>query len=243
MDPVSIGAGFLAPIIGGAINAGSQADTNESNRQTAREQMAFQERMSNSAYQRAMADMRAAGLNPILAHSSGGASSPSGASSTAVAPRFGDAVSDSVNSGLSAAAVTSQLESQNASTAKTVAETMNALETNKVIQETGRGQRITNARMAATMPSEVSRASALSEQEILSAARAKADLPRAQQQSALDAKFGTWDAFVERISSLLGVGTSALNVSNLFRTPVVRPGSRQESAALRKAGRSGLKVK
>lgn len=45
----------------------------------------WQEMMSNTQYQRAMADMKKAGLNPILAYSQGGAGVPSGATASGYA--------------------------------------------------------------------------------------------------------------------------------------------------------------
>lgn len=63
----------------GIISAYGQHKANKQNREMAREQMAFQEKMSNSQYQRAVDDMRKAGLNPALAYQQGGAGTPSGA--------------------------------------------------------------------------------------------------------------------------------------------------------------------
>lgn len=115
-----------ADIAGNVLGAGVQGWFG---RESAKDQMAFQERMSNTAYQRAAKDLEAAGLNRIIAFGSP-ASSPSGASSSINVPALG-------SSGTNAANAASARALQEANTRVLIAQEEKAkAETENVRQDT-----------------------------------------------------------------------------------------------------------
>lgn len=112
----------MGPVLGAALISGglSYLGSRQSARMSqasAREQMAFQAEQTGTGYQRAVADMKKAGLNPMLAAKLGPAASASGA--MAQIPDFGTAVQRGIQGGQLASAAAVQAEQAKLTRAQT----------------------------------------------------------------------------------------------------------------------------
>jgi len=125
VDPIIgsalIGAG--SNIIGGLFDRAGQSSANAANLQIARENRAWQQKMSNTAYQRAAKDLEAAGLNRILAIGSP-STTPAGNTATMLNKNkgLGEQLGKAVGSGLQAAMLKAQIDNVKAQTRLTDAQ-------------------------------------------------------------------------------------------------------------------------
>jgi hypothetical protein len=165
--------------------------TNAANLQIAQQQMAFQERMSDTAYQRGTADMKAAGINPMLAFSQGGASSPSGASIAMQPGHVENALAQGVSSAASGMKMATDLKSTNSSVAlNDTASALNMAKTTDALTS-AKGKSLAN--------------DALGSQ--LSAIAAKAQLDKKNAET--DLKYNGYDQVMKRVNSGLSGANSA----------------------------------
>ncbi len=99
---ISAGVGLVSSLVGATSAKKAAEETREFDRETQQMNFARQMHMSSTAYQRAVKDMRAAGLNPAVLYSGGG----SGASGSGAAAGFAGA--NPGQAGISSALAVSQ---------------------------------------------------------------------------------------------------------------------------------------
>lgn len=140
-----MGLGFALGSIGSSVVSGALGylgshSANQAMMAMSREQMEWQERMANTAHQREVKDLRAAGLNPILS-ATGGNGAPTGTYQTPTLQNefgdFGNEINKGVNSALTALQTESNINKQNEEihNLKVMNDNINSA-TNKLIAET-----------------------------------------------------------------------------------------------------------
>lgn len=229
----------LGSLIGGGLSYAGQHSANQTNRDIARETnqtnrdiansanvanakqlqslMSWQENLSNTSYQRSMADMKKAGLNPMLAAMNGGAGTPAGAaipSNTGAGAVTGAPMQNEM-SGVGPA-VNSAIDAM-----RTKYEIQNMKETAKNLQETNKqivSSTALNNAMRKSAAADASLKTNSAKKVGIDIENAKLDQVARSVEAAIDkTKFGIGMRFMGRLNPLGSTTSAAKDVAMILR--------------------------
>ena len=162
---------FMDGLLGGILQ-------NNWNTAAQNSQRDWMQQMASTGYQRAVADLKAAGLNPMLAYSNGSASSPSGSAATMVNP-----MSNAVHSAQAQSQLDATVENLKANTdlARTKSYTESA--TQDLLTQQVENQSLQNKLAAATMPYNIALSKFGSSTASANSALAAASVPAAMNEA------------------------------------------------------------
>lgn len=177
-------------LISAILQVVGQVYQNQSNKREAEKNRQFQANQSATAYQRGVADLRAAGLNPLLAGGGGQASTPAGSQ----AAPMQDIIGQSLNSAGATKRAHYELENikENTRTTKTQGDLNLSASANQISQQH------VNAASARKLDAEIQSAKA-------HAQMMEMELFRYKNMSDVEkTKFGAMMRYVDRVSEAIG---------------------------------------
>lgn len=185
-------SGGLGSVVSGGLSLLGGIQTNNANAAQAQANRDFQADQTGTAYQRAVTDLKAAGLNPMLAYTNGGAASGSGAQATMT-----NAIGSAVSTAMQARMNNAQVENLKAQNEQIKAQTLQA------ISQSDLNRASTVKAAADTLVSKAS-ASKIANDSLLSAASIPAARNAASAESSWLSRniYPHWDRAMKSVNQL-----------------------------------------